>query len=129
MNKKAYKYRIYPNKATAEKLQWTLDRCRELYNAALSERRDAWKYAGKTISCFDQINDLPAIKHEIRAEYEDINSMVLCDVLRRLDKAYQNFFSSSEEWRKSRVPTISRQRSLRLIYLPGGLWLETHGRA
>jgi len=30
---KTYKYRIYPNKITVGKLQWTLARCRELYNA------------------------------------------------------------------------------------------------
>lgn len=33
MAMKAYKFRIYPNKATAEKLEWTLDRCRELYES------------------------------------------------------------------------------------------------
>lgn len=89
---KAYKFRIYPNKDQAEKLQWILDRCRELYNAALSERRDAWKYAGKSVTCFDQMNDLPEIKQNIRVEYQEINAQVLQNVLRRLDKAYQNFF-------------------------------------
>src|SRR5436309_1979644 len=43
MSMKAYKYRIYASKGTTEKLQWTLDRCRELYNAALIERRDAYE--------------------------------------------------------------------------------------
>ncbi len=32
---KAFKYRLSPNKATANKLHWTLTRCRELYNAAV----------------------------------------------------------------------------------------------
>lgn len=32
---KACKYKLYPNKELAEKLQWVLDHCRELYNAAL----------------------------------------------------------------------------------------------
>lgn len=90
--RKSYKYRIYPNKTTAEKLQWVLDRCRELYNAALSERKDAYKYAGKSISCFDQINDLPEIKRTIRPEYQEISANILQDVLRRLDKAYRRFF-------------------------------------
>ncbi|TMC21042.1 MAG: hypothetical protein E6J34_10695 [Chloroflexi bacterium] len=40
--RKAFKYRIYPNKEQERKLFWTLTRCRELYNAALSERRDAY---------------------------------------------------------------------------------------
>ncbi len=40
---KAFKYRLYPNKETTSKLYWTLNRCRELYNAALSKYKDAYK--------------------------------------------------------------------------------------
>ncbi len=43
MSTKAFKYRIYANERTTEKLQWVLDRCRELYNAGLQERRDAYE--------------------------------------------------------------------------------------
>ena len=92
MPRKTYKYRLYPNRETTSKLYWTLNRCRELYNAALSERRDAYRYAGISIKYYDQQNDLPEIRHEIREEYADIASHVLQDVLRRLDKAMQAFF-------------------------------------
>jgi transposase len=85
--RKTYKYRIYPNRETEQKLYWTLTRCRELYNAALSERKDAYQYAGKSITYYDQQNDLPEIKAEIREEYRDIAAHVLQDVLRRLDSA------------------------------------------
>lgn len=44
LRRKAYKYRVYPNNKQREKLHWTLDRTRELYNAALQERRDAYEY-------------------------------------------------------------------------------------
>ncbi len=70
--RKTYKYRLYPKKETEQKLYFVLNRCRELYNAALSERKDAYKYAGKSISYYEQQNDLPEIKHEIRPEYQDI---------------------------------------------------------
>ncbi|HLJ36561.1 MAG TPA: helix-turn-helix domain-containing protein [Ktedonobacteraceae bacterium] len=40
--RKAYKFRLYPNKQQEEKPFWTLNRCRELNNAALSERKDAY---------------------------------------------------------------------------------------
>jgi len=90
--RKTYKYRLSPTCETTSKLYWTLDRCRELYNAALSERRDSYKYTGKGVSYYDQQNDLPEIKNCIREEYQDIVSHVLQDVLRRLDKAMQNFF-------------------------------------
>ncbi len=36
--RKAFKYRLYPNQATEKKLSFVLNRCRELYNAGLSER-------------------------------------------------------------------------------------------
>ncbi len=88
---KAYKYRLYPTCKQASTLQWTLDRCRELYNAALQERRDAYRMVGKSITYYNQANQLPGIK-EIREEYKDIHSQVLQDVLRKADKAFKAFF-------------------------------------
>jgi putative transposase len=93
---RAYKYRLYPNKTTEKKLHFVLSRCRELYNAALSERKDAYQYRGKSISWYEQKRDLPAIKTEIRPEYQEIGSHVLQDVLHRLNKAFDNFFRKVE---------------------------------
>jgi putative transposase len=101
---KSYKYRLYPNKATAEKLQWTLDRCRELYNAALQERKEAWKYEKKSISRYDQQNDLPEIKRDIRPEYQEIGAHVLQDVVGRVDKAFKAFFRRVKNGEKAGYP-------------------------
>jgi putative transposase len=92
MSKQAYKFRLYPTGKQQERLQETLDRCRELYNAAVQERRDAYRMAGKSITYYDQANQLPEIKQE-REEYQDIHSQVLQDVLRKVDKAFQAFFA------------------------------------
>lgn len=89
---KAYKYRLYPTQKQATALQWTLDRCRELYNAALAERKEAYRMAGKSISYFEQKRDLVEIKTDIRPEYKDIASHVLQDVILRVEKAYKAFF-------------------------------------
>jgi putative transposase len=91
MSKQAYKFRLYPTKKQAQALQWTLERARELYNAALQERRDAYRMAGKSITYYDQANQLPEIK-DIREEYKDIHSQVLQDGLRRVQKAFDHFF-------------------------------------
>jgi len=103
MSRKTFKYRLYPNKEMTSKLYWTLDRCRELYNAGLSERRDSYKYTGKGVTCYEQINDLPEIK-EMRQEYKDIASHVLQDVLKRLDKAMQHFFRRVKQGEKAGYP-------------------------
>jgi putative transposase len=90
-HRKSYKFRLYPNKQQEEKLIWTLERCCELYNAGLQERREAWKYAKKSISLYDQQNQLPPMK-EIREEYKLIGAHVLQNVLKRVDLAMQAFF-------------------------------------
>ncbi len=100
---KAYKYRLYPNRKQTEKLQWTLDRARELYNAALEERRDAYRMCRVSISYNQQAAQLSEIK-ELRPEYNDIHSQVLQDVLRRVKKAYDNFFRRIKEGKTPGYP-------------------------
>jgi len=88
--KRTYKYRIYPNKTQKEKLEFVLSSCRFLYNSALRNRIEAYRY-GVSINYDDQSWELSEIKKEI-SEFNNIHSQVLQDVLRRLDKAYKNFF-------------------------------------
>ena len=45
---KTFKYRLCPDKETEQKLTWTLTRCRELYNACLSERKDSYQLHERT---------------------------------------------------------------------------------
>ena len=59
---------------------------------SLQERKEAYKYAGKSISKFEQMRSLTEIKADIRTEYQDIGSHVLQDVIKRLDKAFDSFF-------------------------------------
>jgi len=124
--RKTFKYRLYPTKQTEQKLYWTLTRCRELYNAALSERKDAYKYAGKSISYYDQQNDLPEIKAEIREEYQDIAAHVLQDVLRRLNNAFDNFFRRCKNGENPGYPRFQgRNRYDSFTYPDGAGWKLT----
>ena len=121
--RKTYKYRIYPKKETEQQLYWTLDRCRELYNAALSERRDAYRYAGKSVGYYDQQNDLPEIKAEIREEYQDIAAHVLQDVLRRLQNAFDAFFRRCKNGENPGYPRFQgRNRYDSFTYPDGAGW-------
>jgi len=58
----AFRYRLYPTPAQADKLTWALDRCRELYNAGLQERREAYRMCGVSVGYLQQQNQLPAIQ-------------------------------------------------------------------
>src|SRR5215471_6261954 len=88
---KAFRYRIYPSHAQESLLEMWLSLCCELYNAALEERRQAYKISRKSISYQDQQDQLPEIKQD-RPELRRVHSQVLQDVLRRLDMAFQAFF-------------------------------------
>ena len=100
---KSFKFRLYPTKAQTTHLELWLETCRELYNAALSERREAWKLERKSISYLDQQNVLPEIK-AIREDVAEIHSQVLQDVLRRLDKGFKAFFSRIKKGAKAGFP-------------------------
>lgn len=89
--RRSFHYRLYPNTGQTKTLDWTLSRCRELYNACLDERREAYRMAGVSISYHVQQNQLPGVK-EVRPEYKDIGSQVLQDVVRRADRAFAAFF-------------------------------------
>jgi transposase len=60
--RKAFKYRLYPTQRQAEHLEWVLRRCQELYNAALYQRREAYRVCGASVCYYAQKRELPGIK-------------------------------------------------------------------
>ena len=87
----SYKYRLYPNTEQRQVLNRILETHRQVYNAALQERRDAWKRCSVSIRYADQANQLK----ELRAFDADVarcNYSSLQQTLRRLNKAFEAFF-------------------------------------
>jgi putative transposase len=111
MLRKAFKYRLSPTKKQEKLLFWILTRCRELYNGALSERKDAYQYAHKGI---------------IREEYQDIHSQVLQDVLKRLDKAFQAFFRRVQNGETPGYPRFQGRNRYNSFTYPQGGFSLTH---
>ncbi len=87
----AYKFRIYPNKQQSATLDMTLEACRHLWNNALEDRKVNWELNGITRSYEDQAAILTGEKKR-NAELYSVGAHVLQDVLRRLKKAFDNFF-------------------------------------
>jgi putative transposase len=94
--RKTFKDKLQPTSAQAQAMGTVLRRCRELYNAGLEERREAWRKCGVTVREYDQSAQLPAIK-EARPEYQKVHSQVLQDVLHRLELSMQAFFRRTRE--------------------------------
>jgi putative transposase len=94
--RKTYKYKLKPMPEQEQAMAFVLRRCRELYNAALQERKESWQKCGVSVALATQSAQLPDVK-EVRPEYRDIHSQVLQDVLARLDRAFQAFFRRIRE--------------------------------
>lgn len=101
--RKTYKYKLKLTPLQEQAMAFVLRRCRELYNAGLEERREAWRKRGVSITMAGQSAQLPDIK-EVRPEYRDVHSQVLQDVLTRLDRAFQAFFRRFKAGEKPGYP-------------------------
>lgn len=106
------KARLYPTKLQVEKLNSWLSLCCELYNAGLQERRDAYKLNRVSISYPHQNKQLTEIK-QIRTEMKEVNSQVLQDPLRRLDKAFKAFFRRIKSGQKTGYPRFKSWKRYR----------------
>ena len=94
-----------------------------LYNAALQERRDAWRMAGKSISLYDQQVALTSVRADW-PEWTALNVEVARGVLRRLDRAMKAFFRRVKEGGAPGFPRfkpISRFRCIELAQVSPGM--------
>lgn len=98
-----YKFKLYPTKQQVALFEQTLGLCCELYNAALQERRDAWRINRESINFAGQCAQLPDIK-EAREELNGLYSQVLQDTLRRVDKTFKSFFGRVKRKAKAGFP-------------------------
>lgn len=92
-------FRLYPNAAQQKMLyEWRRMHC-YLYNSALADRRDSYKHDGQSVTYFDQQNRLPEFK-KVWTEYKALGSHALQATLKRVDFAYQRFFSGLAKYPK-----------------------------
>ena len=63
----------------------------QLYNAALQERRDAWRMCGETIRLYDQIKALTGLRQD-DPEWAAQSVEIARGTVKRLDRAIQAFF-------------------------------------
>jgi len=99
--------RLYPTAAQIKRLEFMLHVTRHLYNAALQERRDAWKMRGVSVTYRQQYAELTDLRREepgIAAVYRECQDAIL----HRLDLAMTAFF---RRLKRGETPGYPRFRS------------------
>lgn len=98
-------------------MEETFELCKELHNAAIEERTQAYELVGKSITYSIQQNQLPDIK-KLRPEYKQVHSQVLQNVLDRVDKAFQAFFDRVKAGKKGGYPRYKSRDRYKSITFP-----------
>src|SRR5262245_49707700 len=93
---KTFKYKLKPMREQERDFERVLMLCRHVYNAAIGERREAWRMRGVSVTYYQQKAELPVIK-EAMPEYGEVNAQVLQDVVLRVDRAFQAFFQRIQD--------------------------------
>lgn len=118
--KKKTTYRMYPNK-TQNGLLWDIYILQKnLYNALIEQRVDAYKRCGTSLNYYDQANDLPELKKQL-PEYQKLNAQSMQNLCKRVQRTFDNFF---KRVKKGQTPGFPRFKSSNTF--PG--WgYNTHG--
>src|SRR5258706_15505513 len=138
-----HRYRLLPSKRQHRTLEAILESQRQLYNAALEERIDAYRKAGVTRTYFDQTKGLTEWRQS-DPEARVLPANLQRSTLKRVDDAYNGFLSRAKGGHKGGFPRFRakgryksfgfrqfsgimlQQGRLRFRGLPGGLRVHLH---
>jgi putative transposase len=128
--RRAYKFRAYPTRRQEQHARALLEAHRQLYNAALEERREAWRHA-VTIRYYDQSAQLTEIRQADPAGQGRWSCTSQQQTLRRLDHAFQGFFQRVRAGRKPghpRFKAAARWDSVDFVDGDGARWRGPQGK-
>jgi putative transposase len=102
--RRAYKFLLRPTAGQVTAFEACLEDHRQLYNAALEERREAWKMRATSVSYYHQAAQLPEIRKADPGGQRRWSAGSQQQTLRRLDKAFAAFFRRVKAGEKPGYP-------------------------
>jgi putative transposase len=115
---RTYRYPLRPTVAQESVLLGWLGQCCDLYNAALQERRDAWKKQRVSIGKYDQFKRL-AEWRQSDLDARAVPSEVQRSALARVGKAFDAFFRRCKAGEKPGYPRFRSKRRYDSFAVPG----------
>lgn len=117
--------KIKPTKQQEDVLWKLSEKCRLIYNFALTERINCWELDIKGVNYYSQQNDLPKIKKKY-PDYKIVYSKVLQYVLKNLDNDYKSFFALWKKGDKDAKPPKykGKKHFTTMVYNQSGFKVE-----
>jgi putative transposase len=130
--RRAYVFRLHPSARQHIALNACVDAHRELYNAALQERRDGWSHPSKArVRYGDQSAQLSEIR-SARTDQAVWSFSSQQATLRRLNKAFDGFFRRVKAGQKAGYPRFKGRSRFDSVQWPkdgdGARWLPDRKR-
>ena len=102
--RRSYKFLLRPTKKQEAALSACLEDTRQLYNAALEERREAWRRGRHRVTFYSQDAQLKEIRAADPERYGPWSFTCERAAIRRLDRAFQAFFRRVKAGQKPGYP-------------------------
>ena len=99
---KVFKYKLQPNHKQSLALQHTLDVCRDVFNLSLEQRK--MHRTGQ----FAQIRELTQLRAAY-PEYKQVHVHVLQNVIKKLQRSFENMWERSASTRPAKYVTIPKE--------------------
>ena len=110
MIRKAFEYRLYPNKQQEELILKHIGCARWIYNYALEKKMKAWNDNKINLSRFDIQKDLPLLKRQEETKWlKEVSAQSLIVSLLNLESAYKKFFKEKQGFPKFKSKHTSKQ--------------------
>jgi putative transposase len=129
------KYRLYPSKGQARKLEDTLETCRLVYNSLVNDRVFQYETAKVSVSRYEQQKMFPKWSKDF-PEVKAAHSQVLQNVAVRVDLAFRAFFQRVKEGKTPGFPRVKGKGQYDSITYPqsgfkvgvSSVWLSLQGK-
>ena len=111
---RAYKFRLYPNKAQIELLSKHFGCTRFVYNYFLNQRKEQYKLTGKSDNYYTQTKTLTILKKQKETVWlKEVNAQTLQFAIKSLEAAYANFFH-----KRAKFPIFKSKHSKNSFTVP-----------
>lgn len=123
---RTYKFRIFPSKSVAKRLEKVLDTCRFLYNSELEYQQQLY-FSERRFVGRDELNILIPDWKVVNPDLKRIHSQVLQNVSDRLVKSFEGFFRRISRGEKAGFPRFkSKERCDSFTFPQRGFKLENN---
>jgi putative transposase len=122
--RRTFRYRIYPTVRQRLAIEAQLGFACQIYNAALEQRRYAWRGRNRSVSLYEQFRELTDVRAANMGPTK-MSCSAMRDPLRRLDLAFAAFFRRVESGAKPGYPRFRAARRYDSLTWASGFGIRT----